>query len=43
MTGELSSIEASVEAAMRIVAAPLLIGTEIIPAPHDDIKKRLLF
>ncbi len=43
MTGELYSIEASVAAATNAIAADRIVGTEIIPAPHDDLRKRLLF
>lgn len=43
MTGELFSVEASVEAARAAVSPDRIVATEIVPAPHDDLKKRLLF
>ncbi len=43
MTGELYDVQASVEAARAVIAPATLVGTEIVPAPHDDLKKRLLF
>ena len=43
MTGELDAIEASVEAARNAISNDRIIATEIIAAPHDDLKKRLLF
>lgn len=43
MTGELYAIEASVDAARNSIPSDRIVGAEIIPAPHDDLKKRLLF
>jgi microcompartment protein CcmL/EutN len=43
MTGELHAIEASVAAGRDAIAANRIINVEVIAAPHDDIKKKLLF
>jgi microcompartment protein CcmL/EutN len=37
VTGPLAEVEAAVEAATGLVDAAALRGTEIIPAPHDDL------
>lgn len=43
MTGDLESIEASVLAARAAVENGLLVGTEIIAAPHADLRRRLMW
>jgi microcompartment protein CcmL/EutN len=41
LTGPLAEVEAAVEAAVAIVDAATLHTTEIIPAPHSDLVRRL--
>ena len=41
ITGPLAEVEAGVDAAVAVLDAPLLIGTEIIAAPHGDLVQRL--
>ncbi len=43
MSGQLESIEAAVLAAQAAIEPGLLVGTEIIAAPHDDFQARLLW
>ena len=41
ITGPLAEVEAGVEAAVGVLDAPVVIGTEIIAAPHGDLIQRL--
>jgi microcompartment protein CcmL/EutN len=41
VTGPLAEVEAAVEAATGVIEAALLHGTEIIPAPHQDLVAKL--
>ena len=41
LSGPLPDIEAAVEAAVTIIDRALLVGTEVIPAPHQDFVARL--
>jgi microcompartment protein CcmL/EutN len=41
VTGELADVEAAVEAATGAVDGQLVFGTEIIPAPHEDLIAKL--
>jgi microcompartment protein CcmL/EutN len=43
MSGDLESIEAAASAAQGIIDSGLLVGLEIIPAPHVDLRKRLMW
>ena len=43
MSGPLEDIEAATEAARSAIADGLLVGTEIIPAPHEDFRSKLLW
>lgn len=43
MSGDLDSIEAAAAAAQAIIDSGLLVGLEIIPAPHGDLRKRLMW
>lgn len=42
LTGELPDVEAAVDAARGAVAPARILGIEIVPAPHDDLRDRLL-
>lgn len=41
LSGALAEIEAAVEAAVTVADRALVVGTEIIPAPHEDLIARL--
>jgi microcompartment protein CcmL/EutN len=41
LSGPLADIEAAVEAAVTVTDGKLMLGTEIIPAPHDELVARL--
>ncbi len=41
LSGPLAEIEAAVEAATGIIDRALIVATEIIPAPHDDLIAKL--
>ena len=41
LSGALPEIEAAVEAAVTVLDRALLLGTEIIPAPHEELVARL--
>jgi microcompartment protein CcmL/EutN len=41
LSGALPEIEAAVEAAVTVIDRAFLLGTEIIPAPHEDLIARL--
>jgi microcompartment protein CcmL/EutN len=43
MTGELESIEAAADAGRAAIEGGLLVGVEIIPRPHDDLNRRLMW
>ena len=43
MTGALPAIQAAVEAARSIVEPALMVSTEIIPSPHEDLRTRLMW
>lgn len=43
MTGDLNDIEAALAAAQAAVEPALLVGTEIIRRPHEDLHRRLLW
>lgn len=43
LTGDLESVEASVLAARAAIEGGLLVGTEIIAAPHQDLRRRLMW
>jgi microcompartment protein CcmL/EutN len=44
LTGQLDQVEAALGAAIRVLDGALLVGTELIPAPHADLKaRRLIF
>ncbi len=43
MTGDLESIEAAAAAAQGILDPSLIVGVEIIPAPHADLRRRLMW
>lgn len=43
MSGSLESIQAAAEAGQGVLEASLVVGVEIIPAPHDDLKPRLMW
>jgi microcompartment protein CcmL/EutN len=43
MNGDLESIEAAAAAAQGILDPSLLVGVEIIPAPHADLRRRLMW
>ena len=42
MTGVLDQVEAGVAAGCAAVAHGLLVGSEIIPAPHEDLSRKLV-
>ena len=41
LSGSLAEIEAAVEAATGVIDRALVVATEIIPAPHDDLIAKL--
>jgi microcompartment protein CcmL/EutN len=43
MTGDLTDIEAAVQAAQGAIDPDRIVGTEIIARPHEDLQKRLLW
>ncbi len=43
MSGELYAVEAASLAAQAAIEPGLLVGVELIPAPHDDLRTRLFF
>jgi len=43
LTGELPDVEAAMAAGIAAIAPALLVLSEIIPAPHDDLRTRLIF
>jgi microcompartment protein CcmL/EutN len=43
MTGPLEDVQAAMAAAVGVVEPALVFQTEIIAAPHDDLKKRLFW
>jgi microcompartment protein CcmL/EutN len=43
LTGELYDVEAAMAAGLAAIAPALLVISEIIPAPHDDLRTRLMF
>jgi microcompartment protein CcmL/EutN len=43
MTGDLESIQAAAAAAEGVLERGLLVGVEIIPAPHTDLRTRLMW
>ncbi|MBI5478447.1 MAG: BMC domain-containing protein [Deltaproteobacteria bacterium] len=43
LTGELPDVEAAMAAGVAAIAPALLVLSEIIPAPHDDLRTRLIF
>jgi len=43
LTGSLDSVEAAVQAARDVVDPSLVVGIEVIPAPHDDLRPRLVW
>lgn len=43
LTGELHDVEAAMAAGIAAIAPALLVLSEIIPAPHDDLRARLIF
>jgi microcompartment protein CcmL/EutN len=43
LTGELPDVEAALAAGCAAIAPALLVLSEIIPAPHDDLRARLIF
>jgi microcompartment protein CcmL/EutN len=43
MTGELTAVEAAVAAGVAVIEPGLLVLSEIIPAPHADLLKGLIF
>jgi len=42
MSGRLESVEAAALAGQGAIDSGLLVGVEIIPAPHEDLRKRLM-
>lgn len=43
MSGPLDAVEAAAAAARAIIEPGLLCGLELIPAPHEDLRRRLIF
>ena len=43
LTGELPDVQAAMAAGLAAIAPALLVLSEIIPAPHDDLRTRLIF
>jgi microcompartment protein CcmL/EutN len=43
MTGDLESIEAAAAAGQMVVDGGLVVGVEIIPRPHEDFARRLMW
>jgi microcompartment protein CcmL/EutN len=43
MTGDLESIEAAAAAGQAVVDGGLVVGVEIIPRPHEDFARRLMW
>ncbi len=43
LTGPLPDIEAASDAAAAAIDAGLLVGRELIPSPHEDLRNKLLF
>ena len=43
LTGELADVEAAMAAGIAAIAPALLVVTENIPAPHEDLRTRLIF
>ncbi|HEY3355841.1 MAG TPA: BMC domain-containing protein [Polyangia bacterium] len=43
LTGELTAVQAAVAAAVAVIEPALLVLTEIIPAPHEDLRRGLIF
>ncbi len=43
LTGDLNDVQAALEAGEKAIEPALLVGTELIPAPHDDLRRRLLW
>jgi len=43
LTGELHDVEAAMAAGIAAIAPALLVLSEIIPAPHDDLRTKLIF
>jgi microcompartment protein CcmL/EutN len=43
MTGALDAVEAAAAAGRAAIEAGLLVGIEVIPAPHEDLRSRLLW
>jgi len=43
LTGSLDAVEAAVQAARDVVDPSLVVGIEVIPAPHDDLRTRLVW
>jgi microcompartment protein CcmL/EutN len=43
MTGDLESIQAAADAGEAVLDKGLLVGVEIIAAPHDDLAQRLMW
>ena len=41
LSGPLAEIEAAVEAATGMIDRALIVATEIVPAPHDDLLAKL--
>jgi microcompartment protein CcmL/EutN len=41
LTGELHAVQAAIDAGTRAIESGLLLRTEIIPAPHDQLKPTL--
>jgi microcompartment protein CcmL/EutN len=42
MTGELFAVEAAGAAARAVIDPARLVATEIVPAPHEDLRRRLV-
>ncbi len=43
LTGELHDVEAAMAAGIAAIAPALLVLSEIIPAPHEDLRTKLIF
>ena len=43
LSGDLTDLEAAVAAAVAAIDPGLLLGREVIAAPHDDLREKLLF
>jgi microcompartment protein CcmL/EutN len=43
MTGELDAVEAAADAARAAIESGLLVGIELIAAPHADLRAKLIW